>query len=408
MVTVYKTKIFDNKSRGASLPEVVLAISIIAIAAPFMYKQIERTYSDVEKISVAQKIVDTKNNAMNFVRMHQDEWGDNAEIQLTDADIEQISPMVVGGIIDKRQYRGATVTDVYLAFDVSGSEMRANQIAHQIGSDAAVVGADGVAYSTTWAVSGADFRPGNLIYRISHNFATQDRNNFLHRTASDVVANDGDTNNNLNAMLRDLNMGAQDMFDVGTVDADYVSAQNVNATFLKSDAVSADTIYFASGANIQGDNADIDTIRALGDISGFKNITANNLNGNSFSNTGAIITDSATVHNSIQVGNLLRLKSITSRTVDSFTAIVSNALYAPHIVSDDMLFNGGFGLTISGELLVSGGVPLQIGNWAFPSNQMPAFKSLKIGRTEIPAVPNKQDFSAIMSSGWQSRKSVNQ
>ena len=83
----YKTKIFNNASRGASMIEVVLAISIIAVAAPFMYDQIRRTRDDIENISVAQKIVDLQDNALNFVRTHQENWTDKNEIQLTDDEI---------------------------------------------------------------------------------------------------------------------------------------------------------------------------------------------------------------------------------------------------------------------------------------------------------------------------------
>ena len=119
-MTVFKTKIFNNESCGASLIEVVLAISIIAIAAPFMYRQIQSTYSDVENISLAQKITDLQDNVLNFVRTNQENWPDEAEIVLTPDDIQAISPMISNWIIDKRQFRGSSVTDVYLAFDVIG------------------------------------------------------------------------------------------------------------------------------------------------------------------------------------------------------------------------------------------------------------------------------------------------
>ena len=94
-MAVYKSKIFNNKSIGASMIEVILAISIIAVAAPFMYKQIERTYSDIENISVAQKIVDMQDAVLNFVRLHQEDWPDEAEIKMSDADIKKISPAIV-------------------------------------------------------------------------------------------------------------------------------------------------------------------------------------------------------------------------------------------------------------------------------------------------------------------------
>ena len=411
-MTVFNTKIFNNMSRGASLIEVILTISIIAIAAPFMYKQIQNTSRDIENISVAQKITDLQNNTLNFVRSNQEKWPAQVEIILTPEDMETISPYVVAGIIDRRQYQGTSITDVYLAFDISASGVRANQIARQIGSDAAVVDADGIAYGNTWAVSAPEFKPGYLVYRISHNFATQDRTNFLHRGASDTVADSkdkkttDDKTDNLNAMLRDLNMGGKDIINLGTLESESVTAKNTNATFVKADEVNADSIYFSSGANIQGTYANIDTIRALGDISGFHTISANSLNGNSFSNTGNIITDRATVKNSIKIGNLFKIKSSTSRTVDAFTAISSNSVYAPYVNAGDMIFYGDFGITVSGELLMSAIAPLRIGNWSFPSSQMPAFSGLKLGHAKISETPNKDEFSAIMSADWQTRQSI--
>ena len=417
-MTVYKTKIFNDMSRGASLIEVVLAISIIAVAAPFMYKQITRTYNDIENISVAQKIVDLQDSVLNFVRTHQENWGTNAEIQLTADDLKEISPIVSSGFIDKRQFRGTTITDVYLGFDISSSLLRTNQIARQIGGNAAIVGDDGVAYGNTWAVSGPEFKPGNLIYRVSHNFATMDRMNFLHRGATDTIINKSKDNtnvddlqenkNNLNAMLRNLNMGGKDLLNVGTLDVDSVDVKNINTTFLVADDVNADAIYFSSGANVQGADAHIDTIRALGDISGFRNITANNLNGNSFSNSGTVITDRATIKNSVRIGNMFKLKSSSNRTISAFTVLNSNSVYTPYVTAADMVFYGDFGLTVSGELLMSRTAPLKIGNWSFPSNQLPSFSSLKLGRTKISTTPDKQEFSAIMAADWQTKKSIDE
>ncbi len=421
-MTVYKTKIFNDNSRGASLLEVILAVSIAAVAAPFLYRQMTNTYDDLENISVAQQIVDLQDATLNFVRTHQEDWPDVAEIQMTATDLQEISPIISSGFIDKRQFRGTTITDIYLGFDITDSRVRVNQIARQIGATAAVVDDDGVAYGTGWAVSGPDFKPGNLIYRISHNFATMDRTNFLHRAASDSIvetkpkkitikkteeeiAKDA-AEFNLNAMLRNLNMGGKDLLNVGTLNAETVSVKNIETTFIHADDVIADSAYFSSGANIQGNDAVIDTIRALGDISGFRTITANNLNGNNFSNTGAVITDRATIKNSVRIGNLFKLKSSSNRTINAFTAISSNSVHTPYISANDMVFYGDFGLTVSGELLMSGTAPLKIGNWSFPSNQMPSFSTFKLGRTTISQTPNKDEFSAIMASDWQTKESV--
>ena len=422
-MTVFNTKIFDNESCGASLLQVVLAISIAAIAAPFMYKQITRTYDDIENISVAQKIVDLQDATLNFVRQNQENWPDVAEIQMTDEDIKAISPAIVSGFIDKRQFRGTTITDIYLGFDISDSRVRTNQVARQIGASAAVVDDDGVAYGTGWAVAGPDFKPGNLIYRISHSFSVMDRTNFLHRGTSDLTPESVKNpkqkvqkseqelareaaQDNLNAMLRNLNMGGKDLLNIGTLSCNTISVKNAETTFVKAEDVTADTVYFSSGANIQGNDAVIDTIRALGDISGFRTITANNLNGNNFSNTGAVITDRATIKKSVRIGSLFKLKSSSTKTISAFDAISSNTVQTSYITANDMVFYGDFGLTVSGELLMSGVAPLKIGAWSFPSNQMPKFSTFTIGRTKISQTPNKDEFSAIMAADWQTREPV--
>lgn len=390
-------------------------MSIIAVAAPFMYNQIKRTYGDIENISVAQKIVDLQDNALNFVRTHQSQWGEEEQIQLSDEELAEISSLPVAAFIDRRQYRGTTITDVYMLFDVSPSAVRTNQIARQIGGDAAIVDDDGVAYGASWAVAGPEFKPGELVYRVSHNFSSIDRNNFLHRGASgdveqkksDTTDDDVDTvTNKLNAMLRNLNMGGKDLLDVGAVDAKTVVGKNVNTTFLESDDAVVDSTYFSSGANIQGTDANIDTIRALGDISGFRTITANTLNGSTFSNTGTVIADRATVNRSVRIGNLFKLKSSSTRTISAFTAISANSVYTPYVTTTDLVFYGDFGLTVSGELLLSRTAPLKIGSWAFPSNQMPSFSKLTLGRTKINPAPDKSEFSAIMSSDWQTKESI--
>ena len=423
-MTVFKTKIFNDESRGASLLQVVLAISVAAIAAPFMYKQITRTYSDIENITVAQKIVDLQDPTLNFVRLNQENWPDVAEIQLTVEDLQQISPAISSGFIDKRQFRGTTITDIYLGFDISDSRVRTHQVARQIGAAAAVVDDDGVAYGTGWAVAGPDFKPGNLIYRISYNFSTLDRTNFLHRAASDSITPNAKASkqssvqkseqeiakeaaqHNLNAMSRNLNMGGKDLLNIGTLACQTASIKNAETTFINTEDMVADSAYFSSGANIQGNDAVIDTIRALGDISGFRTITANNLNGNTFSNTGTVITDRALVKKSVRIGNLFKLKSSSTKTISAFNAISSNTVATPYVTTNDIVFYGDFGLTVSGELLMSGTAPLKIGNWTFPSNQMPTFSTFKLGRTTISQTPNKDEFSAILASDWQTREPI--
>ena len=71
-MTVFKTKIFSNQNRGASITEVLLAMAIIAIATPFVYNQIANTNHTIHDIAVARRVMSTRENALNFVLVHTD------------------------------------------------------------------------------------------------------------------------------------------------------------------------------------------------------------------------------------------------------------------------------------------------------------------------------------------------
>ena len=65
-----------------------------------------------------------------------------------------------------------------------------------------------------------------------------------------------------------------------------------------------------------------------------------------------------------------------------------------------MVFGDGFGVTVSGELLLSGAGPLQIGSWVFPTNTPPSFSKLILTRASVPSVPDVQEFKNITSANW--------
>ena len=87
-MTVCKTKIFDNASRGASMTEVLLAMAIVAMAAPFLYSQIANTNNTLRDIAVANKIIALRDTVMNFVRLNQADWPDVAQIRLSDDELD--------------------------------------------------------------------------------------------------------------------------------------------------------------------------------------------------------------------------------------------------------------------------------------------------------------------------------
>lgn len=393
-MTVNNHRIFDNESRGASVLEVLLSMAVVAMAAPFVYNQISRTNQNIIDMRVARDITYVRDNVMNFIRMNQDKWPDIVQIKLADDELANISEFPHAGFIDKYALRGATVTDVYLAYDLEMDALRVSDIASHIGSDAAVVGPDGVAYGDAWAVSAPDFNPGNLIYRISYNYSGEDMHRFLHRGTSGE--------DDLNTMLRDLDMGGYNIFNVGTVTADSASITDVNASFITAEDVSSDATYFSSGAIIDNGTVSLGAMRVTGDITGFRNISATSLNGAAYTTNGRIITDRAKIAGRISVARDLTLKSSSLRTISGFTAINASSVVAPFISANEIVFYDNFGLTLSAELLMSTTAPLKIGSWTFPSNTPPKFSIFELARAKIPAAPNKSEFRAITGADWKS------
>lgn len=393
-MAVFKTRIFDEINRGASILEVILSMAIVAMATPLIYSQISETNRNIYDMATAQEITELRGTVLNFIRLNQDAWPDVAQIRLTDEELEIIASGAHAGFVDKYVATGTTITDVYLAFDINEPVLHTANIAHHIGDDAAVVSADGVAYGRTWAVSAPDFNVGDLIYRVSRDMFGEDKSKYLHRGTS------GD--DDLNVMYRDFNMGGKTVYDVGGVDANTMRADDTTATFIKTENLSANTIYFANGANMLGGNVSIGSLRVTGDIVGFRNIYADNLNGAGYTTSGRIIADRATVTNSVNVARNLVLKSDTSRTISGFTGIKSGAVYTSYLTTNEIIFYENFGLTVSGELMMSTNSPIKFGAWSFPSTTPPTFMNLTLARAPIPATPKKSEFGVILNSGWQS------
>ena len=382
--------------RGATMTEVVLAVAVIVVISPFLYNQILDMSRDATDIATANKIVDSRGKVINFLRINQPQWGEVAEIKMTEEQIAEIAPMAHSGFIDKYKVNGAEITDVYLAFDMGLSDFRVANIAKHIGEDAAVVREDGIAYAQSWAVSAPeDFYVGDLIYKISRDFEGADRSRFLHRG---TMGED-----NLNQMNRDLHLNNYNIFNVSSIDGDSAKITDVDAVFLNADVVDANNVYFSSGANMNSMNMAVGSMRVTGDTNGFKTIRADMLNGNKYTTNGRVVVDRATIGNSVNVANNLILKSTSAQRISGFGGIAMGKLLTPYLSATDMVFFENFGLTVSGELLLTGDAPLKIGSWMFPTTTPPSFSKFILTRATIPAVPDASEFKKIIQKGWQNR-----
>ena len=381
--------------RGGGLVEVLLAMVIIAVAAPFTYSMISDTTHTIHDMAVANDIISLRESVLNFVRLNQELWPETTQIKMSDEECVALSEAVSAGFIDKYAIRGGSVIDVYLAFDLQTTEKRVSRIASNIGSDAAVVGSDGIAYGDTWAVTSPDFMPGNLVYKITRNQGDFDTTRFLHRGTS------GDED--LNMMLRDLNMGNHDIYNVGGINGKSLRVRNLDTTFVSADSIDTKNVYFSSGANLNGDSATIGTLRVSGDISGFRNIEAKKLNGAGIDLNARIIADRATINTSVNVGNDFIIKSTGIKSISGFAGMTTGTVYAPYLSAGELTFAGAYGLTVSGELLLSSNAPIKLGNWGFPSRTPPSFASLTLARSPIPEMPRREEFEAITTSGWKTK-----
>ena len=214
----------------------------------------------------------------------------------------------------------------------------------------AVVREDGIAYSQSWAVSAPDdFYVGDLIYKISRDFAGADKSKFLHRG---TMGEDG-----LNQMKRTLHLNNYNIFNVSSIDAKSAKIVDADAVYLDADVVDSTNVYFSSGATLNSANIAVGSMRVTGDTNGFRTIRADTLNGKKYTTNGRLIVDRATVTNSVNVSGNLILKTTGSQTISGFGGISANKLMTPYLSATDMAFFENYGITVSGELLLTGNAP---------------------------------------------------
>ena len=109
---MFRARLFNNLSRGASAMEVLMVMAVCAVTAPFVYSQIMETNHTITDIAIAKNILSMRDTALNFVRTNQALWPDVAQIKLSDDELAQISDVATAGFIDKYVAGSASVTDV--------------------------------------------------------------------------------------------------------------------------------------------------------------------------------------------------------------------------------------------------------------------------------------------------------
>ena len=67
-----RRKLEIKSSRGGGLVEVLLALVIVAVAAPFTYSMIAESTHAMHNMAIANDIISLRNGVLNFVRINQE------------------------------------------------------------------------------------------------------------------------------------------------------------------------------------------------------------------------------------------------------------------------------------------------------------------------------------------------
>lgn len=407
-------KYFYKEQKGSGLMETLLAIAIVGAIMPFAYNSVMDMSRKVADVSESKRIIAWQDPVMAYVRKNQADWPSNAQVEFDEEEVVNIGTgdnrllKPYAGFIEKREGSGGISINAYLAFKpVDIKKVRVANIVQNIGVDAAMVQSGGEAVSQSgWSISSELFTEGDLIFRVSDILGEDDVYKYLHRTYLD--------DKELNTMRRDLDMAKNSISGVGKITAQTINATGAKAWFVNSSKVITNEIFFPEGMTIDTSKAIFGSITVNGDVNGFRKITADKLKhvGTTSSATwatkGDIIADSVNINGPVHVQRDMVVKSESARTITGFAGIRTQAVATPYLYADNLIFQAGYGITISSDLLYSSsGESITIGSWRFPSTTGPGFSELILKKTsdeefgEALATPDSEDFSPLMTSGWK-------
>ncbi|MDR2268559.1 MAG: hypothetical protein LBD94_00030 [Rickettsiales bacterium] len=374
-----------GESRGASILEMLFAIAIVALAMPFAYRQISDVGHNMKMMSVAGKLIADADSIKNYIRLHANEIPPNEVIEAqTDEEDKKIFMM-----------KSSDGIAAYVLINTYNSDiLSANKIANLIGPDAGVAEDGGMAYSAAgnWAVSIEGAAAGDIVYRIGPEKLNDDTEKYLHRT----VLSEGE----LSTMKRDLSMGNRSIANADVIAAQKLTSMDLDAYLARALMISANSLYFTNGLNLNPGQSRIPSIRANGDVIGFRNFWTDSFS----SPSGAMTTDRASIAKKLTVSKKFEVKSPYSRTVSGFAGVSAGNVKTAYLDTTNLTFMPGFGLTVSSELLYSSTPPIKLGSWTFPNSggAGPKFNSLKLqnlgNKNLATGIP---DFSKILKEGWQ-------
>jgi len=360
----------------------LFAIMIIAIAMPFAYRQINDTARRLTYLNVAREFIASSDYIKGYMRLYDDSFPLGELIQVESDDKDRII------FIDKSDY----ATTAFIVFSNHGLDMlAANQVRALIGNDAAVVEEDGAAYSFggNWSIKIDNAQVGDIILRISNMRRDNNAEKYLHKTTL--------TDGELSTMRRDLFMGNNAIHDIGDINARLITTSDLDINLLRVPIISAASLFFVMGANLNPDKSSFKAMRITGGIIGFRGIT-----GAIFENKRFGITAERTnITKSLIVTGRFEVRSPTQRSISGFAGVSAATARIPYLDTQLLEFLPDFGLVVSGENLYSTTPPIRIGGWSFPNsgNTGPRFNKLILGRHSV--ILPVSDFSEILKEGWK-------
>ena len=385
---------------GSSLIEVILTIALVLMIMPLMYNQIADMNNSVKNIAMSKRIIKVEDDVLNYVRLNKGILqGENPHIITTDV-LSEIAPLAHGGFINKNEIHNGNniVTDIYLAFNLDGGDYNTSEIAKYIGADAAVVH-DGVARGQNWSVTVPNnFNTGDLVYKIRYDFGSDEKSNYLHR--GDAV---------LSNMERDLDMNGHSLFNVGDINGVTIEAYTGSTGIIKTDNAEDATVaayvgYFLKNLTMQTGLTVNGDFQVKGDISGFKSISAYELQG-----TGELAIAGLDVFEELRVKSTnLKTNNLTLSVAGggSVTGLASlqidkGNLYASYINVGTFSTTGNVRLSNDAILHIGDGT----NNWKYPDAKNPkvTLNNLIVNGKDVKIVlstPNPDSFGYMYNANW--------
>ena len=375
----------ESNEVGSSILEYLLVLALISLISPIFYKYIKNTSDEIKAINIAKKIVNLRSPTLNFIRIKNENWEDNKITKISLEDIKEISDSISYALVYKYSEQNYKIINLYLIFKLNLPEIQLNRISKSIGNDSDLVKENKTFYIDNQTIEYKDLSKNELVYKVKLVIKDFDLSKYLHK--KDTF--------NFNRMERNLDMGNFSIFNIGTLFSDSIKTKNINSKFINSSIINTNNLYFINGCFVYPNNTKIKQIDIKDDLANFRNINLDTLNSSEFSLTGKIVSSRITIKDSLNIGNNMKISSLSKRTLNTIEKVSSHSLNSNYVRTNEIHFLNGYGINVSYELILSNRSPLQIGRWQFKEEYPIPTVNKVILKTDIPKNPNIESYSKV-------------